>query len=172
MKLDFAIVPKLLQKKKKALGMRKAVGFSPTSTTLGRFLLSCGPLFECALCASWVRKKCSFCIRVRLLIKCGFYARYANESLLTLLLCISQGVERERYFDALREFVFWAECAFVIVSKTPKHTSSPKMKLICTYTCLFLSMALLMIISVRQVSRKFFTRISKLKRNVVIMKSF
>ena len=39
----------------KNLACKKAVGICPTSTTLGLRLL-----YECGLCATWVRRKCGF----------------------------------------------------------------------------------------------------------------
>ena len=53
-------------KSNRAFGMRKAVGFSPASTTPGRFF-KLRLLYECGLCASWVRRKCSF-----YRVECGF----------------------------------------------------------------------------------------------------
>ena len=40
-------------------GKRKTVGFSPTSTTIGRFF-ELRLLFECGSCATWVWRKCGF----------------------------------------------------------------------------------------------------------------
>ena len=71
--LHIAIVPKLF-KCKQTLGMRKAFGFSPTSTTLGRFFSSHGFY----LSVSYVKLEfgeSAASIRVRLLIKCSFYTR-------------------------------------------------------------------------------------------------
>ena len=39
--------------------MRRAVGFSPTLTTLGGFF-ELRLLYECGLCATWVQRKCGF----------------------------------------------------------------------------------------------------------------
>ena len=44
---------------KQTFGMRRAVAVSPTLTTLGGFF-ELRLLYECGLCATWVRRKCGF----------------------------------------------------------------------------------------------------------------
>ena len=59
---------------KQTLGMRKAVRFSPTSTTQGRFFSSCG-FYRSAANVQFEFGGSAASIRVQLLIKCGFYTR-------------------------------------------------------------------------------------------------
>ena len=66
-KLDNAIVPEYF-KCKQTFGMRKAVEFSRTSSTSGRFFQAAASLQVWLMCNSSSEK-------VQLLLECGFYTR-------------------------------------------------------------------------------------------------
>ena len=69
MKFDIAIVPKLFQCKQ-IFGMRKSLGFSPTVC-----LFSSCSFYTSAAYVQLEFGESAASIRVRLLIKCGFYTR-------------------------------------------------------------------------------------------------
>ena len=60
---------------KQTFGMQKAVRFSPTSTTLGRFFRAAASIYTSAAYVQLEFGESTASIRVRLLIKCGFYTR-------------------------------------------------------------------------------------------------
>ena len=86
--------------------MQKAVGFSPTSTTQGRFFRAAASIrvqLMCNLSSEKVRLLSS--IRVRLLIKCGFYTR---------LYGILKWQHKHDVVDLTYTSVWWQNCSLPV----------------------------------------------------------